>query len=328
MARPSIVGTGSAVPETARTNDDPIFDWLRANPPPGQDLFAGYEERRVLVPGERITDLMVAAAKTALQKSSVAPADVDVLLGFTSVSTWEMPNDLVVVAQQLGLSESTPIVPVNNEYANFNESLLLADALVTAGRASRALIVVGANWSRYVDYRTAPAISAADGAGAAVVATSADATLWSVQDRAVAADWSLLGGMYMTADPTSPPLAPPTFHAPVFHLNQEGIQAFKTFGVPRPPMVVGDVLARNGLTQADAAFVGHQTSLVINTAWQQALPGIQFIQTLTTYANMTSASIPVNLDTCAGQITRPNLVLVALGPEPSCNVVLLQRQAR
>jgi hypothetical protein len=40
---------------------------------------------------------------------------------------------------------------------------------------------------------------------------------------------------------------------------------------------------------------------------------------------MTSASIPVNLDVCADQISTSYVALVALGPEPSCNVVLLER---
>jgi len=42
-------------------------------------------------------------------------------------------------------------------------------------------------------------------------------------------------------------------------------------------------------------------------------------------ANMTSASIPVNLDRCATQITGDHVALVGLGPEPSCTVVLLER---
>src|SRR5262249_7084746 len=95
----------------------------------------------------------------------------------------------------------------------------------------------------------------------------------------------------------------------------------------RPPTLVEEVLARNGLKPADIAFVGHQTSTVLNAAWQQALqPGL-FVQTLATYANMTSASIPVNLDVCAEQITANHVALVALGPEPSCTVVLLERAA-
>ena len=325
MARPAILATGSCLPDTIRKNDDPVFDWLRSHLETGEKLFEGYCERRVLGPDEHLVDLMAGAAQTALQRAAVAAADIDLLIGYASISTWEMPNDLAHVAERLGLTSTTPIVPVNNEYSNFNESLVVADALISAGRATLALVVVGANWSRYVDYHTAPAISAGDGAGVAVIAMSDDPALFSVRDVAVDSDRQYLGGMYVAADPTQPPIVPPTFAAPVFHLNETGVEAFQTFGVHRPPTLVQEVLSRNGLSSSDVAFVGHQTSTVLNEAWKGALQPAQFIQTLATYANMTSASIPVNFDVCADKIATSHVALVSLGPEPSCTVVLLER---
>jgi len=322
---PAIVATGSAVPATIRQNDDPIFDWLHQNPPPNQDLFEGYVERRVLALGEKLTDLMVEAAQAALEKAALGPADIDLLIGYASISAWEMPNDLTTVATTLGLASTTPIVPVNSEYSNFNHAVVIADALVSAGRATRALIVVGSNWSRYVNYETPPAISVGDGVGAAVVAASENAALFRIRDVASDADPQYLGGMYVAADPTEPQIVPQTFAGPVFHLTDVGVQAFKTFGVQRPPSLVQEVLARNRLSASDLTFVGHQASTVLNGAWQKALNPKVFVQTLATYGNMTSASIPVNLDTCADEITTPYVALVGLGPEPSCSVVLLER---
>jgi 3-oxoacyl-[acyl-carrier-protein] synthase III len=325
-SRPAILATASCLPDTVRGNDDPIFDWLHSHLPTGSNLFEGYNERRVLATGEDLVGLMQAAADSAMQRASLSAAAIDLLVGYSSISAWEMPNDLFVLAKRLGLAPTTTIIPINNEYANFNQSLVVADALISAGRASKALVVVGADWSRYVDYHTAPAISAADGVGAAVVGMSDDPTLFRVRDVATDSDPQYLGGMYVSADPTQPPIVPPTFEAPVFHLNQMGIEAFQTFGVHRPPSLAQEVLSRNALQPSDVAFVGHQTSTVLNDAWQSALQPAQFIQTLATYANMTSASIPVNFDVCADQITTAHVVLVALGPEPSCNVVLLERQ--
>jgi 3-oxoacyl-[acyl-carrier-protein] synthase III len=131
--------------------------------------------------------------------------------------------------------------------------------------------------------------------------------------------------MYVTADPSVPPVVPPTYGWPVFHLNATGLLGFKQFGLPEPPALVEEVLARNGLTPGDIAFVGHQTSSVLNDAWAAALKPAVFVSTLEELANMTSASIPVNLDRCADRITGDHVVLVGLGPEPSCTVVLLER---
>jgi 3-oxoacyl-[acyl-carrier-protein] synthase III len=324
VPRPAILATGSAVPETIRTNDDPIFDWLHANPPP-EPLFEGYEERRILRPGERLTDLMVAAAQKAMSKAGLLPSDVDLLIGYASISEWQMPNELVAVAEELSLAETVMIIPVNSEYANFNHGVVVADALLSAGHAKRALVVVGADWSRYVDYHTPPSVSAADGAGAALMAMSDDPSLFHVLDVAADAERKYLGGLYVAADSATPPTNPPTFLAPVFHLNQTGKQAFKDFGIPRPPQVVLRVLHRHGLEPPDVAFVGHQTSTILNEPWKSAFKWGAFIETLARYANMTSASIPVNLDVCADQILTSYVALVALGPEPSCNVVLLER---
>ena len=202
-ARPAILATGSCLPDTIRSNDDPIFDWLHQNPPPNANLFEGYDQRRVLAPGEQLVDRMVDAARSALQRAGLAAADVDLLIGYASVSTWEMPNDLTTVATKLELASTTPVIPINSEYSNFNHGLVVADALISTGRATRALVVVGSNWTRYVDYHTPPAISVGDGAGAAVVAMSDDPALFRVRDVASDADPQYLGGMYLAADPTS-----------------------------------------------------------------------------------------------------------------------------
>ncbi len=287
----------------------------------------GYKERRVLAPGETLAGLMAEAGAKALDSAGRTAADIDLVLGYASFGQWAMPNDLVTVTARLGIQPTAMIVPINSEYANFQHGLLMADALLSTGRARTALIVVGADWTRFVDYHTPPSISAGDGAGAAVMAMNDDPKLWRIRDVAVAAQRHYLGGMYVVGDETMPPVVPPTFGAPVFHLTELGIEGFEAFGVPVPPALVEEVLARNDLAPSDIAFVGHQTSAVLNNAWQQALkPGV-FVQTLETLANMTAASVPVNFDRCAAEITGDHVALVGLGPEPSCTVVLLERGA-
>ena len=324
---PAIIGTGSAVPATIRTNDDPIFDWIKANPPPGPPLFAGYVDRRVLGPDETLVNLMAEAGGNALTAAGIDAGDIDLVVGYASFGTWSMPNDLTTMAIKLGVPATAMIVPINSEYANFPHSLLAAEGLLTTGRAQNALIVVGADWTRFVNYHTPPCVSAGDGAGAAVMSLSTDATRWRIIDVAVAAERQFYGGMHVNPDPTTPPVQPPTFGTPYFHLDPPGYAGFREFGIPVPPQLVKEVLARNGVTPAEIAFVAHQTSISLYQPWKAALnPGL-FVDTLAELANMTSASIPVNLDRCAAQITQDYVALVALGPEVSCTVVLLERSA-
>jgi 3-oxoacyl-[acyl-carrier-protein] synthase-3 len=343
-ARIGITGVGYAVPENIRTNDDPIFAWLVGHPVAGNDLFYGYDERRVLQPRESAIDLMVPAAMQALAAANLAPRDVDVLLGYASVSEYVMPNALTHLHAMLGLRRSTWAIPVNADYSNFNASLLLADSLIRAGQAERALIVCGGNWSQYVDYHTAPSVSAADGAGAAVLRTSAEPSHFRLVDSETEVQAQYYGVMYQQPDILEPAVSPApgtrvpgarvpgeglsdraSYTQPYFHLTQAGLQGFSAFGEAVPPLVVGRLLERNGLAGSDVAIIAHQTSLALIELWTKAIGPAQFLHTLSTFANMTVANIPVNLACLYDQIQTDYLVLLSLGPEMHTNALLLRR---
>ncbi|MGH3771135.1 MAG: hypothetical protein ACRDRW_07035 [Pseudonocardiaceae bacterium] len=95
--------------------------------------------------------VMVAAARTALAAAAVAPSSVDLLLGHASVSEYITPNSLAQVHAEIGLPASTAVLPLADDFTNVNSGVMLADALIQQGRCRRALIVCGANWTRYVN---------------------------------------------------------------------------------------------------------------------------------------------------------------------------------
>jgi 3-oxoacyl-[acyl-carrier-protein] synthase-3 len=325
--RIGVIGVGYAVPIGVRGNDDPIFDWLKQHAPAGEDLFAGYDERRILGPNETLMDIMVPAAHRALDDARIGRAAVDVLLGDASVSDFIMPNGLAQLHRELDLPSSAWIIPLNNEYSNFNAGLLLADALIRAGRAGTALVVCGGNWSRRVNYQTPPAISAGDGAGAAVLGRTTDRARFTLVDAIVETQSDDYGAMTMQPDPI-PPVPPATataYTAPYFHLTAAGRQIFADFGERHPPAVVGRLLARHGLTGADIALIGHQASSVLLDAWRAAIGPAQLLDTLATFGNMTLASIPVNLAYFHDRIAHDHLVLLGLGAEVHVSALLLRR---
>ena len=87
-----ITGVGFAVPDQIRTNDDPVFDWIRTHSTSHSDLFQGIERRRVLAPDETLAGLMSAAATRALADSGLEAQDVDLLIGAGSVSDYVVRN--------------------------------------------------------------------------------------------------------------------------------------------------------------------------------------------------------------------------------------------
>jgi 3-oxoacyl-[acyl-carrier-protein] synthase-3 len=329
--QPRLIGLGYSVPPTRRTNDDPIFDWLKAHVPPDKNPFQGYKTRAVLAPGEDLMTIMVPAALNALEDAKLRPSDIDLLLGYASISPYATPNALSLLHRQLGLPERTWVVPLNNEFSNFNAGLVMADALIRAGRARNILIVVGGNWTRHVDYHTVQSISAADGAGAAVVGLSSDTSRWQVIDQNTVTKTSYYGSMYMQGQ--SYPQTPPRdghqrlWSESFFQITPEGMEGFGTFGGSIAPTAVTQLLARHQIPASSVTLIAHQASTVLFGLWQSVLKPAQMIETIEDFANMTVANIPVNLawSVANDPISQDHLILFALAPDMHANAVLLER---
>ena len=318
---PAVVGTGFAVPEQVRTNDDPIFDWLREHAPGGPALFTGYVERRVLGPGETVTWLMVEAARAALQAAGVGPENVDVLVGYGSVAEYISPNTLAQVHAELGLGAGVPALPFADDFTNFNSALVAADALIRAGSVHTALIVCGDNWTGYVDYRTPQSISAGDGAGAAVVAPATSSAQFSLVDREHVTASQDYGAMFMAAD-----AAGASWTAPYIHITQEGMKDFVSFGIGEAPKLVSTLMERNGLQPSQVTLICHQASGTLIANWQQTLGAITILHTLPQYANVVLAAIPVTLAARGNEIATDHLILLGLGVQLQASALLLARQ--
>lgn len=330
LERVAIVGVGYFVPPIVRTNDDPIFNWLKQHQAPGQDLFSGYKERRILACPDSLSDLpktladlMVPAARQAMRNAGIGPNDVDVILGDASVSAYYTPNELADIHRRLRLRDSAWIVPVNL-MASFNTCLLLADSLVQTGRCRNALIVCGCNWTRYVDYRTPQSISAADAAGAAVVARTTNTAAFTLVDVETIGETADYGSMYLASDPngTADGLF---FSPPYYHITAAGLTNFQTFGEKSPAEAVNRLLRRNGLEGSQIALISHQASRVLLDAWKSAIQPGQYLETLEQFANLVSANVPVNLAYHFDRIEKNHLVLLALGPEFMASALLLRR---
>ncbi len=322
---PRILGAGYAVPAAVRTNDDPIFDWLKQHPPP-HNPFQGYLERRVLNVDEDLMTIMVPAAMQALAAAGIDPSAVDVLLGTGSVSTYWNPNELCRLHKVLALPQRAWVIPLNNEFSNFHAGLLIADGMIRSGRVGHALVVAGGNWTRHVSYHTVQSVSAGDGAGAAVLASSADASRWTILDQETITQSQYYGSMFMQGqlvDACVRWLWTDSF----FQITPEGFQGFAVFGEKTAPQAVLNILKRQNLKGSDIALIAHQASQVLYDAWTKAIQPGQLLQTIQQFANMTVANNPVNLafGIQQGSIERDRLALLALGPDMHANAILLGR---
>ena len=330
--RTAITGTGFCVPPTVRTNDDPIFEWLKQNDPAGMNLFTGYKERRVLSgPGgasylpTKLVDLMVPAARQAVDGAGITIEEIDVILGDGSVGDYIAPAVLAEVHHELGLNESTWLAPVNS-MAVFNIALVLAHDLVDSGRARNALIVCGCNWTQHVSYRTPQSVSAADGAGAAVVGRTTDPGRFAVAGVQTICRTASYGAMYMAGDPICAGEASIGQTNATFHINPEGFELFKEFGMEAPPKAVAKLLDGAGLGADEVSLISHQASAVLMEQWKKSIRPRAYLETLETFANMVAATIPVNLAFFHDRVETNALVLLAMGTEFLTSAVLLRRE--
>ncbi len=337
--RVGILGMGHTLPSQIRYNNDPIFEWLRKHDVSGKDLFLGFDRRHVLADGETVLDILSAAALMAIHDAGLVPEQIDHVIGCISPNSYIVPHDLFRLAAVVGLPKNTLTVPLANDFANFNIAALLSDSLVRTGRAHNVLIAIGGGWSRAVSYTTSQAISAADGAAAAVVGRErlGRTALWTLIDSEVIAQEQNFGQMALYAqrrevsDGAStgvPAWRDPTeelFSGPFFQITQEGLREFTTFGGGTAPLAALRLIQRQGLATSDVTITGHQASRTLLDAWKTSLAPAKLFDTLAGLGNMTVATIPVNLCRLRDALTTPYVVALALAPDMHAHALLLRR---
>ncbi len=326
--RIGLVGAGHALGDIVRGNDDPVFAYLRANPPPESDLFNGLKLRRVLDLGQDVVSIGVQAAKAALADAAIDAGQIDMLLGSASLGEYAAPSALGAVHAALGLGSRCRVMALNTQYTEFLDGVKLAHELVRAGTIDRALVLASIDWTRHMDYREAVSVAASDAAGAVVVARTADPAHFALVDWENQTDTSWYGALRMV--PRSIPLssdgAACLFTTPTMKLSEvNGVAAVKTFGLPVPPQVVDRLLRRHGIASRDVTLITHQTSKLVQDAWVDAIKPGCHISTLTELADMVSASIPVNFAIWRTRIATDHLVLLGIGMEMRATALLYSR---
>lgn len=335
-----IVGLGYAVGSGIRTNNDPVFDWLRdhKNKIANKNLFTGYKDRAVLENGETLDGIMTLAASNALKQAKMKASDIDLIVGYASISKYLTPNALSEVHRALGMSEHCWILPVQSEYTNYLAGLRIANSMITSGDAKNVLLVCGTNWTRHVDYHQIASISVGDGACAAVISKTSDGTRFSLVDSATLCATKWYGSMDMSpreiVSPETPSVESPfvrlgAYTKPVFNLDPvEGVKAFKEFGMNAPPELALSLIESNDLNPLDVTVISHQASSVLLDAWRKKIRPKQYLDTMAKWGNMTLASMGVTFASKYDEIETNYVVLLGIGVQQETSALLLNRRRK
>lgn len=305
-----VAGLGTALPERAVDNDwfaqrlETSDEWIRAR--------TGIRERRVGAPHETTGYLAVAAARQALERAGIAPAQLDVVVVATSTPEQPVPSTAAGIAAALGTSAGA--FDLNAACAGFVYGLVVTSGLLATGTARTALLIGSDTMTRFSDPEDrGTAVLFGDGAGAVVLTGSPAASTPSGSGTgAGSATGGARGGLIasdLIDDPEASELLvipaggsalPPSFETVErrqHYLLMDGREVFRR-AVRSVSESVLRTLDHAGCTPDDVdLFVPHQANARIIDAVLDRI-GIdpkRTLQTVERHGNTSSASVPLAL---------------------------------
>ena len=274
-------GTGRCVPANTVTNDylaqlvDTNDAWITAR--------TGIRSRYRCTT-ETHTDLCVNAARAALKKAGVSPAEIGACIVATVSADTVVPSAACMLQKALGLPEDTPCFDLNAACTGFVYALHTMECLLNAAPRKFGLVVGAEALSKVVDWTDrSTCILFGDGAAAAVVECREG--------------WPSIGAVLGSRGNDTLLRLPGLGRGEPNVLSMEGTQVFK-FAVETVPACMDAVLAKSGLTIDDIDFfVFHQANArIIDLAVRKyRIPPEKYYKNIDHYGNTAAASVPLVL---------------------------------
>jgi len=287
MIRAVITGTGSALParrvsnaelaETVETSDEWIVERT------------GIRFRHIAGPDETTATLGADAARAALAAADLAAQDIDLIVLATATPDQTFPSSATKVQAMLGIDDCVAF-DVAAVCSGFLYAVQVADSMIRAGSAKRALVIGSETFSRILDWEDrATCVLFGDGAGAIVLeAQQSDAR--GILAVRLHADGRHNGLLYVDGGPSTT--------GTVGKLRMKGREVFR-HAVVNLAAVLTETMAVAGLEPSAIDWlVPHQANARIldATARKLNLSPDKVIVTVDQHANTSAASVPLALD--------------------------------
>ena len=300
----AIIAVGAAIPDRVVTNDE-ISQRVETDDAWIQER-TGICERRIAAEGQTVTSLAIIAARQALERADIAPAEIDLILTATASPERSFPSISALVADDIA-AHSAGAVDMLAACAGFAYALGHAVAQIHAGLATTVMVIGSEVLSGITDWDDrGTCILFGDGAGAIIVRAGAAPTRENVVVE-LGVDGSKGGDL--VGDLTSRNGEPVDRN---IRMNGNVVYRFATQAIVDSTR---RVLEAGGWTQDDVdLFVPHQANLRIIDAVADRLGGTpeQMFVNLDKYGNTSAASVAIALDeaVATGKIQRGDLVLI------------------
>ncbi|SEQ69167.1 beta-ketoacyl-ACP synthase III [Giesbergeria anulus] len=318
-----IIGTGSYLPPRRVTNADLVADLAARGVETSDEWIVertGIRARHFADADVVSSDLALEAARQALQAAHLQAQDIDLIIVATSTPDMVFPSTATILQHKLG-AHGCPAFDVQAVCSGFIYALTVADAMIRAGTATRALVVGSEIFSRLLDFQDrTTCVLFGDGAGAVVLEASDEPGILATDIHADGKHVGILcvPGHVSGGKVTGLPL-----------LTMDGQAVFK-LAVGLLEGAARTVLNKASLTEADIDWlIPHQANIRImqSTARKLKMGMDKVVVTVQEHGNTSAASIPLALDHAvrAGQVQKgQTLLLEGVGGGFTWGAVLLK----
>ncbi|HUQ32888.1 MAG TPA: beta-ketoacyl-ACP synthase III [Pyrinomonadaceae bacterium] len=306
-----ILGTGHAYPEGILTNADlekmvdTSDEWITKR--------VGIKQRRKAAPGEYTSLFAVKAARQAIERARIDPAEIDTLICATVTPDQILPSTGCLVQAEIGANNAAAF-DIAAACSGFLYGLTLANGLIRTGQSKRALVIGAEVLTQYVDYTDrSTCVIFGDGSGAAVLGPVEGER--GILSSRIRSDGRFAEHLYAPGGGTRLGSTAETISAGEHFFKMKGNELFKV-AVRSMADVSREVLAEAGQAAADVdLFIPHQANQRITDAVARNLDVNmeRVYSNISMHGNTSSASIPIALDECveAGRVKDGDLVLLA-----------------
>jgi len=318
-----ILGTGSYLPPKRLTNADLAAELAQKGVETSDEWIVertGIRARHFAASDLASSDLALEAARRAIEAAGITADDLDLIIVATSTPDMVFPSTATMVQHKLGTA-GCPAFDVQAVCSGFIYALTVADSMIRAGTAQKALVIGSEVFSRILDFKDrTTCVLFGDGAGAVVIGASEQPGILATDIHADGKHRDILSvpghvcGGNVLGDPV---------------LKMDGQAVFKlAVGVLEETARAS--LAKAGLHDSDIDWlIPHQANIRImqSTAKKLKMPLEKVVVTVDQHGNTSAASIPLALDTAVrdGRIQRgQRLMLEGVGGGFTWGSVLVQ----
>jgi 3-oxoacyl-[acyl-carrier-protein] synthase-3 len=313
MKKIGIMGTGSCFPERVVPNSyfekivDTTDEWIVTR--------TGIRTRRMIEPGQALSDLATQASEQALEMAGLPPEKLDIIVVGTSTADMLSPSAACIIQHQLGAKKAVAF-DINAACPGFIYGLAVAQKFMQDGSYHYALVIGGEIISNRIDFKDrATCVLFGDAAGAVVLGHSNSNGDGEIVDVQIQSDGKLWELIHVPGGGSRIPASLKMLEEGLQYLKMQGNEVFK-YAVRIMVDSALKAMKSAGVTSNEIDwFIPHQANIRImdTVAKRLRIPKEKVIVTVHKYGNTSAASIPTALDegVRGGKIQRGDLILTS-----------------